>query len=215
MAGLRDLSRQLKQISKQTPFALSRALTETARKIEQAEKKALQRKLESPTPFTVNSVRSKGATKSRPVAKVFIMDKAAEYLEPFEFGGVHHLNSRALLNPKDIRLNKYGNIAKNRLSTLKSRPDVFIGKIKNEAGDISGVFQRRKYQKVKKRAKRSKNGTRRARIKQRPPKLLIRFGDALPVKPVLGYMDRANAMAGALLPSEMSKAITEALRTAR
>ncbi|EHE6023703.1 hypothetical protein JMS36_005335, partial [Salmonella enterica] len=77
MAGLRDLSRQLKQISKQTPFALSRALTETARKIEQAEKKALQRKLESPTPFTVNSVRSKGATKSRPVAKVFVMDKAA------------------------------------------------------------------------------------------------------------------------------------------
>ncbi len=215
MAGLRDLSRQLKQISKQTPFALSRALTETARKIEQAEKKALQRKLESPTPFTVNSVRSKGATKSRSVAKVFVMDKAAEYLEPFEFGGVHHLNGKALLNPKDIRLNKYGNIAKNRLGTLKSRPDVFIGKIKNEAGDIRGVFQRRKYQKVKKRAKRSKNGTRRARIKQRTPKLLIRFGDALQVKPVLGYMDRANTMASALLPSEMSKAMTEALRTAR
>ncbi|EMD3747711.1 hypothetical protein VQ366_004895 [Salmonella enterica] len=120
MADLRDLSRQLKQIGQQTPFALSRALTETARKIEQAEKKALQRKLESPTPFTVNSVRSKGATKSRPVAKVFVMDKAAEYLEPFEFGGVHHLNGKALLNPKDIRLNKYGNIAKNRLGTLKS-----------------------------------------------------------------------------------------------
>ncbi|EEL2518439.1 hypothetical protein G9I05_004382 [Salmonella enterica] len=215
MAGLRDLSRQLKQISKQTPFALSRALTETARKIEQAERKALQRRLESPTPFTVNSVRSKGATRSRQVAKVFVMDKAAEYLDPFEFGGVHHLNSKALLNPKDIRLNKYGNIAKNRLGALKSRPDVFIGKIKNEAGDIRGVFQRRKYQKVKMRAKRSKNGTRRPRIKQRPPKLLIRFGDALPVKSVLGYMDRANTMANALLPSEMSKAMAEAMRTAK
>ncbi len=215
MADLRDLSRQIKQISKQAPFALSRALTETARKIEQAERKALQRRLESPTPFTVNSVRSKGATRSRPVAKVFVMDKAAEYLDPFEFGGVHHLNSKALLNPKDIRLNKYGNIAKNRLGALKSRPDVFIGKIKNEAGDIRGVFQRRKYQKVKRRAKRSKNGTRRPRIKQRPPKLLIRFGDALPVKPVLGYMDRANMMANALLPSEMSKAMAEAMRTAR
>ncbi|EGG3071035.1 hypothetical protein MOR33_004815 [Salmonella enterica] len=215
MADLRDLSRQLKQTSKQTPFALSRALTETARKIEQAEKKTLQRKLESPTPFTVNSVSSKGATKSHLVAKVFVMDKAEKYLEPFEFGGVHHLNSKALLNPKDIRLNKYGNIAKNRLGVLRSRPDVFIGKIKSEAGDIGGVFQRRKYQKVKKREKRSKNGTRRARIKQRPPKLLIRFGDALPVKPVLGYMDRANAMASALLSSEMSKAMAEAMRTAK
>ncbi|EFQ7352488.1 hypothetical protein M2756_004923 [Salmonella enterica] len=46
-------------------------------------------------------------------------------------------------------------------------------------------------------------------------KLLIRFGDALPVQPVLGYMDRANTMAKALLPQEIQKALAEAMRTAK
>lgn len=45
------------------------------------------------------------------------------------------------------------------------------------------------------------------------PKLLIRFGDALPVKPTLGYMYRAEKMAVALMPGAISKAIDEALKT--
>jgi hypothetical protein len=32
--------------------------------------------------------------------KVYVRDIAAGYLEPFEFGGDHKLNSSALLNPK-------------------------------------------------------------------------------------------------------------------
>ncbi|MEC5343672.1 hypothetical protein ABRZ24_13815 [Brenneria populi] len=214
MPGLKELSAELRRIRKQIPFATAQALTSVARKIQSAQKTAFQRNLENPTPFTVNSLGSVGARKDNLHARVFVRDIAASYLEPFEFGGTHKLNSKALLNPKNIKLNKYGNLTRNKMAQLKAKPDVFIG----EVDGVNGVWQRRKAKKVKKgkkRQKRSANGTRRPRQKMPAPKLLIQFGDALPVKPTLGYMDRANTMAAALMPSELSKAIAEAMRTAK
>ena len=212
MASLRDLSRQLKQLQKQIPFATAQAMTSVVRDIAAAQKVALGRNLESPTPFTVNSVGSAGARKNNLRAKVFVRDVAAEYLEPFEFGGEHKLNSQALLNPKNIKLNKYGNMPRNKLSQLKAKPNVFVG----EVNGVDAVWQRRKPKKAKKkRARRSANGTRRPKRKQRAPKLLVRFGDALPVTPVLGYMDRSKAMAEALMPAALSRAIADAIKTAK
>ncbi|HGF5577088.1 TPA: hypothetical protein ACF21W_002789 [Escherichia coli] len=212
MSTLKDLSRQLKQLQKQIPFATAQAMTSVVRDIAAAQKVALGRKLESPTPFTVNSVGSAGARKNNLRAKVFVRDVAAEYLEPFEFGGEHKLNSQVLLNPKNIKLNKYGNMPRNKLSQLKAKPNVFVG----EVNGVDAVWQRRKPKKAKKkRARRSANGTRRPKRKQRAPKLLVRFGDALPVTPVLGYMDRSKAMAEALMPAALSRAIAEAIRTAK
>lgn len=214
MAGLKELSAQLQKIKKQVPFATAQALTSVAKKIEAAEKVAFQRHLDNPTPFTVNSVRSFGARKSSLTAKVFVMDTAASYLEPFEFGGQHKLNSQALLNPKNIKLNKYGNLTRNKMTQLKAKADVFVG----EVGGANGVWQRtkaKKDKKGKKRRKRSANGTRQPRMKMPAPKLLIQFGDALPVKPTLGYFDRAQEMANALMPTELSRAMAEAMRTAK
>lgn len=214
MANLTDLANQLRTIRKQIPFATAQALTSTVRKIENAQKVALQRNLESPTPFTVKSIKSRGARKSDLRAKVFVMKTAATYLEPFEEGGIHKLNGSALLNPKNIKLNKYGNLPRNKLSSLKAKDNTFIG----DVGGANGVWQRKKVKKGKKgrkRIQRSPNGTRKDRKKQPMPKLLIQFGDALPVKPVLGYQDRAMKMAQALLPQEIKRAIAEAMRTAR
>ncbi|MGR7806247.1 hypothetical protein ACU6ZY_20200 [Klebsiella aerogenes] len=212
MASLKDLSRQLKRLQKQIPFATAQAMTSVVRDIAAAQKVALGRKLESPTPFTVNSVGSAGARKNNLRAKVFVRDVAAEYLEPFEFGGEHKLNSQALLNPKNIKLNKYGNMPRNKLSQLKAKPNVFVG----EVNGVDAVWQRRKPKKAKKkRARRSANGTRRPRRKQRAPKLLVRFGDALPVTPTLDYMNRSRSMAAGLMPGALSRAIEEAIRTAK
>ena len=212
MSTLKDLSRQLKQLQKQIPFATAQAMTSVVRDIAAAQKVALGRKLESPTPFTVNSVGSAGARKNNLRAKVFVRDVAAEYLEPYEFGGEHKLNSQALLNPKNIKLNKYGNMPRNKLSQLKAKPNAFVG----EVNGVDAVWQRRKPKKAKKkRARRSANGTRRPKRKQRAPKLLVRFGDALPVTPVLGYMDRSKAMAEALMPAALSRAIADAIKTAK
>ena len=214
MANLTDLSNQLRTLRKQIPFATAQSMTAVVRKIEDAQKVAMQRNLDNPTPFTVKSVKSRGARKSDLKAKVFVMNTAAAYLEPFETGGVHKLNGSALLNPKDIKLNKYGNLPRNKLSSLKSKENTFIGDI----GGVNGVWQRKKAKKGKKgrkRLQRSPNGTRRDRKKQPMPKLLIRFGDALPVEPVLGYQDRAMKMTQALLPQEINRAIAGAIRTAR
>lgn len=101
---------------------------------------------------------------------------------------------------------------RNKLSQLKAKGNVFVG----EVDGVNAVWQRKKPMKAKKRrAKRSANGTRRPKRKQRSPKLLIRFGDALPVTPVLGYMDRSRAMTSGLLPGALSTAIAEAIRTAK
>lgn len=214
MADFRDLSKQLQSLQKQIPYATARALTSVARQIQNAERENLKAKLESPTPFTVNSIGSVGARKDSLTAKVFMRDIAAGYLDPFEFGGLHKLNSTALLNPKDIKLNKYGNLTRNKLSQLKAKPDTFIGTIDG----VNGVWKRTKAKKGKrgkKRQKRSANGTRRERIKQRPPKLLIRFGDALPVHDRIDYMKTAQDLATQLMQVEMSKALNEAMKTAK
>lgn len=214
MNKLSELIEQIRTLRKQIPFATALAMTAVVRKIEDAQKVAMQRNLDNPKPFTVKSVKSRGARKSDLKAKVFVMNTAAAYLEPFEVGGVHKLNGSALLNPKDIKLNKYGNLPRNKLSSLKSKENTFIGDI----GGVNGVWQRKKAKKGKKgrnRLQRSPNGTRRDRKKQPMPKLLIRFGDALPVEPVLGYQDRAMKMTQALLPQEINRAMAEAIRTAR
>lgn len=213
MPTIKDLSQQLKQVQKQIPFATAQAMTKVVRQIEAAQKTAFERHLDNPTPFTVKSVGSVAARKNNLVAKVFVRDTAAGYLEPFEFGGDHKLSGNALLNPKNIKLNKFGNLPRNKLSQLKAKPNTFIG----DVGGVNGVWRRKKARtkKGKKRAKRSPNGTRRERIKQPAPKLLIRFGDALPVTPVLGYMDRSRAMASSLLPGALSASIAEAIRTAK
>lgn len=212
MGSLKNISGQLLKIQKQIPFATAKAMTKVVRQIEAAQKTAFERHLESPTLFTVKSVGSVSARKNNLTAKVFVRDTAAGYLEPFEFGGEHKLNSQALLNPKNVKLNKYGNMPRNKLSQLKEKENVFVG----EVDGVNAVWQRKKPMKAKKRrTKRSANGTRRPRRKQRSPKLLIRFGDALPVTPVLGYMDRSRAMASGLLPGALSAAIAEAIRTAK
>lgn len=211
MANIRELSNQLQAIKKQIPFATAQALTSVARQIQEAEKLQMQKVLQSPTPFTVNAVGSVGARKDSLVAKVFVRDIAAGYLNPFEFGGVHKLNSKALLNPKNIKLNKYGNLTRTKMQQLKARSNVFIGTIDG----VNGVWQRQKYKKVKRRRTRSKNGKRQDRLPQPAPKLLIRFGNALPVHEHLDYMMTAQTMAAQLMPGEMSKALAEAMRTAK
>lgn len=211
VASLKDLEHHLLSLKKQIPYATALALTRTARRIQEAQKVNLESKLENPTPFTVNSVASVGARKTSLRAKVYIRPTAAQYLAPSEYGGTRYLSGRALLNPKNIRLNQYGNIPRNKLARLKARPDVFVGSV----GGVNGVWQRKKARGGKSRRKRSPDGTRRKRLNNRPPKLLIRFDDAQQATPVLGYFSLASQMAAELLPGEMKVALAGAMRTAK
>lgn len=199
-SNVKAISKSLSAMAyKQLPFATATALTMIAKEVQAAEKANIQRTFKHPKPFTVNAVGVKGATKSSLEARVFIRPIAAKYLEPYEKGGVHVLPGRSLLNPKDIKLNQYGQLSRGTLARLKGRSDIFIGPIKTKDGDVNGVWQR---------VKATKGNPSRLR-------LLIRFGDALPVDKRLEYFQRANALVKQRFNPVFGAAMARAIASAR
>ena len=65
---------------------------------------------------------------------------AAQYLDPYETGGVHGLGGKVLLNPKDIPLNQYEQLSNRVLAKLKARPDIVIGPVKTKKGVVGGAL---------------------------------------------------------------------------
>ncbi|AOK33951.1 hypothetical protein WL90_06605 [Burkholderia cenocepacia] len=216
---VRALTKSLTRLQKdQLPFAISQAITATAKIAQGAEKAALPEVFDRPTPFTINSVAVKGARKSELEARVFVKDIAAAYLEPYEFGGDHKLIGRGKtwLNPKDRSLlNQYGNFSRNALQRLEARPDVFVGTVKTKSGEsIGGVWQRPANVKAVKRS--GKRGVAlRGVNKSDHLKLLIRFGDATPVKRHLEFGERAFEVVDEHFADEFEKAMARAIATAK
>ena len=203
--------------SKQLPFAVSQAINNTAKLVQTGQRDNMQKVLDKPTPFTLNSVAIKRADKRSLTAKVFVKDIAAAYLEPFEAGGQHKLigSGRTWLNPKDKSLlNKYGNFSRGKLAALSSRPDTFIGAVKTKAGDtINGLWQRpfiRKNQKVRGKSKVVRGSNTTGKLK-----LLMRFGDAIAVKQRLNYRQTAAQIVAKHFKAELDKAMAAALATAK
>jgi len=202
---------------RQLPFATANALTALAKNAQAAEKEAMPEVFDRPTPFTVNSVAVRGARKSNLEARVFIKDIAAAYLEPFEFGGNHKLlgSGRTWLNPKDkTQLNQYGNFSKTALKRLQARPDIFIGNIKTSSGEtIGGVWRRPPSARV------TKVKGKRGSVVQGSPrghlKLLVRFGDARPVKQHLEFGERAFEVVSNTFEREFEVAMNQAIATAK
>ena len=167
--------------NKQLPFAMARALTDLAKNVRDAERDALHTVFDRPTSFTQNSVGFKPANKKTLTAEVFVKDIAAEYLEPYEFGGENKLNSEALIKPVNYTKNQYGNVNRNTIKRLRNKSNIYIGKI----GEVNGVWERSPAQKNK--SKRKNN------LIQKPKlKLLFIFDDAHEATQHWGYFDRAQ-----------------------
>lgn len=136
----KDVERKHK---KQIPFAVALALTDTAKDGKAAADRALPRRLDRPTRFTMNAIGVKGAKKSRLEAEVFVKDKQAEYLEWQIKGGVKRPKGKAIVVPKNIRLNKHGNIpgrGAGKLAKLRAKKNIFSGKVDGQPG----LYQRYK-----------------------------------------------------------------------
>ncbi|MFP4895807.1 hypothetical protein [Paraburkholderia sp. EG304] len=128
---------------RQLPFAESRTVTELAKLAAQAEKKTIPEVFESPTPFTVNSVAVQGAKRGLPIARVYVRAAAAQYLAPYEYGGVQFLGQKpADLVPVGAAVNQYGNLPRGLIRRYLNRPDVFIGAVRTKGGELYGVWQR-------------------------------------------------------------------------
>jgi|GEM_PF-285741 len=216
-SNVKEVSRRLAQLAyQQVPFATAQAINAVAKLVKAGEVDNLKSVFPTATPFTLNSIGIKPATKADPEAIVYVRDIAAAYLEPFERGGTHKLigAGNTWLNPKGVALDQYGNIPRRKLASLKGRPDVFVGTVKTKDGKlVNGVWQR-----PFRRAKTARRG--RSRISKLSNttgklKLVIRFGDAIPVKQHLGWGAQAQRIVSMHWDAEFGRALAKAMATSR
>lgn len=219
-AHVKQLERTLDSFAyQQMPFATARALTAIARHVQAAEQQNEIDVLDRPTPFTLKAIRVVGATKTSQEAVVYMMDTAAEYLLPYEFGGLNKLNSRALLLPvaAAANLNAFGNLPRNLLTQFKSRSDVFVGPVQTAKGAISGIWQRVTeeggHATVQRGAKTVR--TRKGLNTGSRLKLLVRFTDAHDVRQNLDWFGVAQATVDRTFNREMGRALAQAIASAR
>lgn len=200
-SNVREIQKALSDFAyKQMPKAVESATNSLAKKVATAQVANMQKVLDRPTPFTLKSVGVRLARQQNNyTAIIYIKDIAASYLEPYEFGGLNKLNSKALLKPVDSGTNQYGNLPRNKLAQLKNRKDIFIGVVKGKSGQqINGVWQR----------------VTGPRAKSGGLKLLIAFTAAHAVKQHLGWRDLAAAMVNKLLNREIGAALARAIAAA-
>ena len=196
---------------KQVPFATALAVTKLAHRVADAEREALPKVFDRPTPFTMDSIGVRGATKEVPVAIVFVKPVAAKYLEPFETGGTHFLGTKqGLITPKNIGVNQYGNLPRTALKRLKGKANVFVGPIKTRGGIVSGVWQR-----PATRGRRGRKTGRGRGVQRGHLKLLIRFTSPMNVKQHFNFEKRAEDIVAQHYKADFEASLQQAIATAR
>lgn len=112
----------------QMPYAVSVGLNNTAQEIRRAEVEEMQKCIDRPTRFTLNSLQVTPATKTSLVATVGLkkMEKrSTHYLEPLIVGGPRHMKGferafgkKWLLPGKAMTLDQYGNMPRTLIIQL-------------------------------------------------------------------------------------------------
>ena len=212
------------RIKKQVRFAAAVAINDVAKQVQVAERKLLASTFERPRPFTVNSVGlGPPAKPDRLVRKVFIKDKTAAYLDPYEFGGLHYLPERPELGrvvivPVHAKIDAYGQMTKKYVTELLqnaakgSGKNVFIGQV----GRVLGIWQRiPPPRKPKQRGFRLIDLPEPAQSQQQRLILLAEIVPNQTVPKHLGFAEQGLDLVEYLWPSAMEKALTRALLSAR
>ncbi len=218
--NLNRLERDLGDLERrQIPFASATAVNSLAALVQNAERQAMESTFDGVTPFTKGGVKIKRARKSDPTAIIFLGDVAEQYLAPYISGGRHFLGGkRALLNPKNVNVNQYGNLPKGKLAALKGRSDVFVGTIKIKGGQtIGGVFQRGNFKVGGARRTKGVGKLGRAKIvgQRARLKILIRFTDSQEVRQKLPWYETARDIVSKHATRELDLAMKMALSTAK
>jgi hypothetical protein len=196
---LSDLAR------KQIPFATAQAVNALAFEVQRMERAHLGSFFKHPRPFTANSVLVNKGSTSSPTAEVYIRPEVSRYLKPYEFGGVHVIG-KVLRDPKNVALDQYGQLTKNKIAQLLARPDVFKGTVHG----VAGIWQRVPVTKT------TRNKAKRAGAPvQHHLKLLVRWGDALPVHQHLQFEDRARDLIASRVQNVVLQSLTKAIGTAK
>ena len=120
--NVKEIQKSLDTFTRQeVPYATALAINSICAKIIEREKANFKSVFDRPTPFTLNALGFKPASKLNPTATIFMKDAQEKYLEPYEYGGKQipvKPGNVAVLNPIAIGLNQYGNIPQNRIKQL-------------------------------------------------------------------------------------------------
>jgi hypothetical protein len=226
-ANVKEISNGLDALAyRELPFAAARAVTILAQEVRQAERAGMESVFDTPKPFTLNSVRVFGATKDSLTAGVFVMDKAANYLSPFEDGEDHFLNpgQTKLHVPVQAPKDAGGNVPRNFERNRRGGAGIFFGVVQTKRGPINGMWQRTVRYEVrvgsgKVRVSRTgklrrgevHNSASGKPIKIKGLRLLVKYVDNQPVKQDLAFYDRAeklvNRRFNVVLGHELARAI--------
>jgi hypothetical protein len=142
---------KLDLVARETPFAMARALTLTAQQAKEDIVTRMVFDFDRPTPYTLNSLYIKPATKADLRAQVYIKTDAAKgtpavkYLAPEVYGGARHLKRseralmfRGMLKPgmmlvpgKGVRLDQYGNISAGTIQQILARIAGYMDPLQN------------------------------------------------------------------------------------
>lgn len=123
---------------KQLPYAAAQALTRAAQLGRDEVVRGMPTAFDRPTPFTTRGITIISARKSRLEASVLVKDIQAEYLRLQELGGMRQPKKRALITPRAVKLNQYGNIPPRGLARLKAKKSTFVGTVQG----VGGFWQR-------------------------------------------------------------------------
>ena len=137
--GLDRLQRQLSGLGSELPKAIAAGINRTARAMEQSVLNGMERHLDRPTPFTINSTVILPANQKHLDATLAIRPIQAAYLQTPIMGG--DVSGTIVPVVSNARLNQYGNLPGKRrgLEGIKGRNKRrFVGKV----GNTRGVFER-------------------------------------------------------------------------
>jgi hypothetical protein len=135
------------------PFAVSRALTDTAKSTAGRLTEAIPTIFAKTTPFTARAVGFSPATRGQPQASVFVKPLQAEYLWHEEVGGVRtaaenttKVAETLLLPGKSLPLNAYRNIPLGSIAKLRklAAQDVQDRHRRGAAGAFGGAIKGKK-----------------------------------------------------------------------
>ena len=135
----------MSRFSAQYPFAVAKALSDTARQVASVLPTKLRQDLDKPTPFTERAFTWVRADKKTLVAEVQIKPIQAKYLKWQIEGGLRKPEKARLKLPSEIAVDVYGNIPRGVVRQLVRRAEMGKGVTKGQSarlgiGRDAGLF---------------------------------------------------------------------------
>lgn len=191
-ANVKEVTKDLNKIQrKQIPFATALALNDAAFGSRKALRKQAEKKLENPTPFTLNGFQVVKAKKKELTSIIYVESKRYKYMKFQIFGGTRMPERKAIVVPTSrMPLNKYGNMTKNKIKTILAKPNVVSTTINGRPG----IFQT----------------DRKGRTKR-----LVSYKDSVTYKPRFNFEKIVKGYVGNTFNRHMEKRLNAALATAR